>query len=74
MVSSGRHPKKPIAAAIKALDADLFTTEEVHKGHRWGVVTCNVCGDTVSVWSTPKVPENNAAAIARFAKTHTEKH
>jgi hypothetical protein len=74
MVSKGRHPKKPIATAIKALDTDLFTTEEVHNGHRWGVVTCNVCGDTVAVWSTPRVPEHNASAIAKFAKAHTEMH
>ena len=74
MVSNGRHPKQPIAAAIKALDADLFTTEEIHKSHRWGVVRCNDCGDEVSVWSSPKVPEDNAAKIAKFAKKHTNDH
>lgn len=74
MVSAGRHPKNPIAEAIKALDADLFTVEEIHKSHRWGVVACTECGDTVAVWSTPKVPEHNAAAIAKFAKRHTTKH
>jgi len=74
MVSSNRHPKQPIAAALKALDGAMFTTEEIHKSHRWGAVRCNVCGDDVSVWSSPKVPENNAAQIAKFAKKHTTDH
>lgn len=74
MVSSGRHPKNPIATAIKALDADLFITEEIHKSHRWGVVRCKVCGDEVTVWSSPKVPEDNAAKIAKFAKKHANNH
>lgn len=74
MVSTGRHPKKPIAEAIKALNAGLFTVEEIHRGHRWGVARCDVCGDEISIWSTPRVPEHTAAAIARFARSHAELH
>jgi hypothetical protein len=74
MVSKHRHPKQPIAKAIKALDGDLFDVDELHKGHRWGVVTCTECGDTMNIFSTPKVPEDNASDIAKFAKTHIEKH
>lgn len=74
MVSNGRHPKQPIAAAIKALNADLFSVQEIHKGHRWGVAKCHQCGDDVQIWSSPKVPEDNASDIAKFAKKHAPKH
>jgi len=70
MVTAGRHPKNPINKAIKALDGERFEVEAVHKGHRWGVVRCLFCGDEVSIWSTPRVPENNATAIQRFAERH----
>ncbi|WOF23868.1 hypothetical protein N8K70_04070 [Microbacterium betulae] len=71
MVSKGRHPKNPIANALAALDGERFEVVEVHKGHRWGVVSCRACGATTQVWSTPRVPEHNAQAIARFAHNHT---
>jgi len=74
MVSSGRHPKNPIAQAIQVLDADLFDVNEIHKGHRWGAVVCKVCGDDQPIWSSPRVPEDNASDIAKFARRHTKKH
>lgn len=70
MVTAGRHPKNPINKAIKALDNKRFEVKEIHKGHRWGVIRCLSCGEEVAVWSTPKVPENNAAVIQRFAVRH----
>jgi hypothetical protein len=70
MVSKGRHQKNPINRALDALDPNRFAIEPIHVGHRWGVVRCLTCDDTVSVWSTPRVPENNAADIQRFAKRH----
>jgi len=70
MVSKGRHPKNPIAQALKALDRTKFDIEELHIGHTWGLVRCLTCDDTVRVWGTPRVPENNAADIQRFAQRH----
>lgn len=66
MVSAGRHPKKPINKAIENLDKTRFEVEEIHRGHRWGVVRCRTCGANRAIWSTPRVPENNAKDIERF--------
>ncbi|MDR1266289.1 MAG: hypothetical protein LBK42_12235 [Propionibacteriaceae bacterium] len=74
MVSKGRHPKKPIADALGHLDQARFEVEEVHKGHRWGKVTCRACGENVPVYSTPRSPEDNAEAIGRFARRHDGRH
>jgi len=74
MVSKGRHPKNAINQALDALDGDRFDVKEIHKGHRWGAVVCRACGEDVSVWSSPKVPEQNARAIQRFAAQHTKQH
>ena len=71
MVTPGRHPKNPINKAIGGLDAMRFVVLEIHRGHRWGVVRCLSCGDTLSIWSTPRVPEHNADAIVRFAAHHS---
>lgn len=73
MVSAGRHPKNAINKSLEALDKSRFVVKEIHSGHRWGMVTCRVCGDDVAVWSTPRVPEHNAAAIRRFASKHDHK-
>jgi hypothetical protein len=70
MVSKGRHPKNAINRALDALDLDRFVIEPVHNGHRWGIVRCLTCDDSVTVMSTPRVPEYNAADIQRFAKRH----
>jgi hypothetical protein len=72
MVSAGRHPKKPINDALAALDPELFEIEEIHRGHRWGCVRHIVTGDTIAIWSTPRVPEDNADAIRRFVRRHTK--
>lgn len=70
MVSKGRHPKAPIAKALKALDSTKFEVVALHTGHRWGIVRCLTCGDDIAIWSTPRVPEHNADAIRRFAHNH----
>lgn len=72
MVSRGRHPKKPINDALASLDPAQFEVEEIHRGHRWGVVRHIATGDTLAIWSTPRVPEDNANAIRRFARRHTQ--
>ena len=70
MISPTRHPKNAINAALDALDPQRFAVEEVHRGHRWGVVRCLACGDIRAVWSSPRVPENNAHDITAFARKH----
>ena len=70
MPSKGRHPKKAIADALADLDRNVFSVEEIHRGHRWGRVVCKGCGESVAVFSTPRVPENIAAHIGQFALEH----
>lgn len=70
VVSSGRHPKKPIADALAAVDCPCLRVDQIHKGHRWGVLVCEVCGDDLSLWSTPRVPEDVARRVHRFAQRH----
>lgn len=70
MVSPGRHPKKEIARALNQLDPQVFEVVEVHRGHRWGIVRCRVCGKAEPIWSTPDVPENNAKRVRAFARRH----
>lgn len=74
MVSAGRHPKNPINSAIENLDGTQFEVDQVHHGHRWGIVRCKNCGATRAIWSTPRVPENNAKDIVRFAQQHQHKN
>jgi len=47
MVSGGRHPKKPIADALKSVARDGLMVVEIHRGHRWGMLRCTVCG---AIW------------------------
>jgi hypothetical protein len=70
MVSKGRHPNKVIADTLKAIDTTRFTVEEIHRGHRWGVLTCRRCGQGYAIWSTPRVPEHEAESYRRFMKQH----
>lgn len=70
VVSGGRHPKKPIADALTAVDCPGLRVDQIHKGHRWGVLVCEVCGDDLSLWSTPRVPEDVARRVHRFAQRH----
>ncbi len=70
MVSAGRHPKNAINQALRSLDKEYFEVIEVHHGHRWGAVRCRFCGKATPIWSSPRVPEDNADDIDRFAKAH----
>ncbi|WP_139273999.1 hypothetical protein [Saccharopolyspora flava] len=72
MISSGRHPKKAIAEAIKHAREQGLIVIERHSGHRWGVIVCMRCKGRFSVWCTPRVPENDAAKIHRFCARHRE--
>lgn len=70
-----RHPRKEIEAAIKDAEAQGWTVVE-GRGHCWGVLRCPWndvecrCGEfcVTSVWSTPRVPENEARKIKRVVE------
>jgi hypothetical protein len=71
MISSGRHPKKEIADALRQAEAAGLSVREIHRGHRWGEVKCNPCQATRDVWSTPRNPGTHAKQIDRFTNNHT---
>jgi len=67
-----RHPRKEIEAAIQYAEMQGWIVVE-GRGHCWGVLRCPWndtecrCGAfcITSVWSTPRVPENEARKIKR---------
>ena len=70
MVSSGRHPKNAINSALRELDTDYFEVVGIHRGHTWGAVCCRFCGAAKRIASTPRVPEDVADQITKFARAH----
>jgi len=70
VISSRRHPKKEIAAALGRLDGVGFESVEDHNGHRWGWVVCRECGERLRVHSTPRNPGVEAKRIDQFAARH----
>ncbi|MGW1676993.1 hypothetical protein [Saccharopolyspora sp. NPDC002376] len=72
MISSGRHPKKEIVKAICLAKEDGLIAIERHTGHRWGAIVCMQCKERMSIWCTPRVPENDVAKINRFRSRHQE--
>lgn len=70
MVSRGRHPKAPVAEALASVTREGLQVEEIHKGHRWGALTCTRCGQRLGIWSTPRVPGDLAKEIRRFDRKH----
>jgi hypothetical protein len=71
MVSRGRHQKKEVADALRRAAVAGLSNDELHQGHRWGVVRCNRCMATRSISSTPRNPGAHAKQIDRFAVIHT---
>ena len=62
-----RHPNKHIEKAV-AYAESLGWHVEPSDGHAWGRLFCPNAtreGCIVSVWSTPRVPENHARHIRR---------
>jgi len=54
-VTSWSHPRKQVRRALDdAVAARLKVIPAAPRAHRWGRVECPVCGNHVSVWSTPK--------------------
>ena len=63
------HGKKDIAKVLRHLPAHLTVTATA-AGHRWGYIQCTVCGQRISVWSTPRSSTDHAKDLARFATRH----
>lgn len=50
-----RHPKKDVEQAVRAAEAAGWSVTEIHRGHRWGLLTCPAGLDTVTLFSTPEI-------------------
>jgi len=64
-MSRPRHPKAPIEKALQYAEV-LGWRVVASNGYAWGRLFCpfsNREGCIISVWSTPKVPENHARHI-----------
>ena len=62
-----RHPDKHIEQAVRYAES-LGWQWQVSSGHAWGRLFCPEAtreGCIVSVWSTPRIPENHARHIRR---------
>jgi len=55
-VARRRHPKKDVEQAVRAAEAAGWSVTEIHRGHRWGLLTCPAGLDTVTLFSTPRDP------------------
>lgn len=64
-----RHPKKEVNAALDYADGLQLTVERTVAGHKWGRIVCP-CGARVSVWSTPRSPENHGRQLRRWVDQH----
>jgi hypothetical protein len=61
------HPNKEIEAAVAYAESLGWRWRKAH-GHAWGRLLCpknDRDGCQLSVWSTPKNPQNHARAIRR---------
>jgi hypothetical protein len=67
-IARPRHPKPPIEKAVRYAE-QLGWRVEMASGHAWGRLYCPQSsrdGCIISVWSTPRVPENHARHIRKF--------
>lgn len=62
-----RHPNKAIEKALAYARANRWTVIKSTGGsaHAWGVIRCPGDCPQVSIYSTPRVPENHARALQR---------
>lgn len=62
-----RHPNKAIEAALAHARENGWTVIKSTGGsaHAWGVMRCSGDCPQVSIYSTPRVPENHARALRR---------
>jgi len=66
-VAGGRHPNKVIQAALVYATQQRWTVIKSTGGsaHAWGVMRCAGDCPQVSIYSTPRVPENHARALRK---------
>ncbi len=68
-----KHPNKEIEAAIEFAEEKGWRFQESgNSSHAWGRLLCpkeDREGCSMSIWSTPKVPENHARQILRNVKS-----
>jgi hypothetical protein len=64
------HSKQQVRDALDDAYAAKLSVCETHAGHRWGYVECKECGQSVSVWSTPRDADNHAKQLRRFMQRH----
>ncbi|MCW8409598.1 hypothetical protein OQJ13_11515 [Legionella sp. PATHC035] len=64
-----KHPNKDIELAIKYAERKGWRYQSSgNSAHAWGRLLCPLAsreGHSMSIWSTPKVPENHAKQIKR---------
>jgi hypothetical protein len=62
------HPNKHIRQALKYAESKGWIVKKAGpRAHAWGIIHCEHGhgGCRMSIWSTPRVPENHAKAIRR---------
>lgn len=73
MAKRKKHPNKAIEAAIKFAEEKGWRYQETgNSSHAWGKLLCTFEGRegcSMSIYSTPKVPENHADQIRRNVKS-----
>jgi hypothetical protein len=63
-----RHPNKHLEAAVSYGESKGWRVD-LRKGHCWGRMFCphaDRSGCKISVWSTPRNPENHASTIIKI--------
>jgi len=67
MSTAPRHTNKEIDAALEYATGNGWAVLKSTGGsaHAWGVMRCPGDCPQVSIWSTPKVPENHSRALRR---------
>ena len=66
-MARNRHSNKHIEAAVEYAESLGWRFEKV-TGHAWGRIFCPHAtrdGCMISLWSTPRVPENHARQVRR---------
>jgi len=68
-MKSKRHPNKDIQAVIdQAIELGWRLKDPGNSAHAWGFLYCPAesrSGCKISIWSTPRVPENHAKQLAK---------
>ncbi|MGH9124224.1 MAG: hypothetical protein ACRDZ8_05785 [Acidimicrobiales bacterium] len=64
---AGRHPNPAINSVLLYAQANGWTVIKSGGGsaHAWGIMRCLEDCPQVSIYSTPRVPENHARALRR---------